>query len=140
MVFPSVTRAKFIVSSKAFGLTLATSEGVSCPTETGGTRGAVVNKLLEFSEMRYAVIEAPQIESGPERFVVAYYTEQSLREFIAAPRIIAIGFSSRAEAVARSEASPAGGAPKRPRQESQEPNSFCCAVTNRTSVSAASVW
>jgi hypothetical protein len=50
--------------------------------------------------MRYAVIEALQIEPGPERFVIAYRTEQSLREFIAAPRIIAFGFSSRAEAIA----------------------------------------
>ena len=115
-------------------------KGVLRPTETGGNRGAVVNELLEFSEMRYAVIEAPQIESGPERFVVAYYTEQSLRDFIAAPRIIAFGFSSRAEAVASSDTSPTGGASKRPRQESQEPNSCCCAVTNRTSVSAASAW
>jgi hypothetical protein len=37
-----------------------------------------VNNLLEFSEMRYAVIEALQIEPGPERFVIAYRTEQSL--------------------------------------------------------------
>ena len=50
--------------------------------------------------MRYAIIEALQIEPGPERFVIAYRTEQSLREFIAAPRIIAFGFSSRAEATA----------------------------------------
>ncbi len=56
--------------------------------------------------MRYAVIEARQIEAGPcsERFVIAYRNEQSLHDVIAEPRIIAIGFSSREEAAASNTA------------------------------------
>ena len=99
-------------SPKAFGLVLATTQVRVTPTETSGVQGAVVNKLVEFSEMQYAVIEAPQIEPGPERFVIAYCTEKSLYEFIAAPRIIAFGFSSRAEAIASSETYPTVGEAK----------------------------
>ena len=103
---------------------LAASQCVSRPTEAGGVQSADVNELLEFSEMRYAVIEALQIESGPERFVIAYSTEQSLHDFIAAPRIIAFGFFSQAEAIASSEASPTVGGP-RAETNGSRPSSSC---------------
>jgi hypothetical protein len=37
--------------------------------------GAVMNQLVNFSEMQYAVIEALQTEAGSERFVIAYRSE-----------------------------------------------------------------
>jgi len=47
---------------------------------------------------RYAVIEARRAEGPSERFVIAYPDEESLRELIAGPSIIACGFDSREEA------------------------------------------
>jgi thymidylate synthase len=66
-------------------------------------QGAVMNELVNLSEMQYAVIEALQTEAGSERFVIAYHSEQSLHDVIAEPCIIAFGFSSREEAVASAE-------------------------------------
>jgi len=65
---------------------------------------AVVNELLDFSDVQYAVIEGPHTETGHERLVIAYPNEQTLRDLIAAPSIVAFGFSSREEAVAGSRA------------------------------------
>jgi hypothetical protein len=47
---------------------------------------------------QYAVIEARRTEGPSERFVIAYPDEESLRELIAGPSIIACGFASREEA------------------------------------------
>jgi hypothetical protein len=47
---------------------------------------------------QYAVIEARRTEGPSERFVLAYPDEESLRELIAGPSIIACGFASREEA------------------------------------------
>ncbi len=64
-----------------------------------------VNSVVNSSGMQYALIAGLRIETGPERLVIAYPNERSLREFIAAASIIAVGFSSREEAVADSKAS-----------------------------------
>ena len=66
-------------------------------------QGAAMNKVVNGSEVQYAVIEALQTEAGSERFVIAYRSEQSLHDVIAEPCIIAFGFSSREEAVATVE-------------------------------------
>jgi hypothetical protein len=63
-------------------------------------QGVVMNELVNFSKMRYAVIEALQTGAGSERFVIAYRSEQALHDVIAESCIIAFGFSSREEAVA----------------------------------------
>lgn len=55
-----------------------------------------MNTLRGVSRMQYAVIEARR----NERFVIAYRNERSLREFIAAPCIVASGFASREAALA----------------------------------------
>jgi len=47
---------------------------------------------------QYAVIEARRTEGPSERFVIAYPDEESLRELIAGPSIIACGFASCEEA------------------------------------------
>jgi hypothetical protein len=59
-----------------------------------------MNKVVNGSEVQYAVIEALQTEAGSERFVIAYSSEQALHNVIAEPCIIAFGFSSREEATA----------------------------------------
>ena len=61
-------------------------------------QGEVMRRLVDNPGERYAVIEARWTEDPPERFVIAYSDEQSLRDLIAAPSIIAIGFTSRERA------------------------------------------
>ena len=57
-----------------------------------------MNNVVDSSGMQCALIAGLRTESGPERLVIAYPNERSLREFIAAASIIAVGFSSREEA------------------------------------------
>jgi hypothetical protein len=68
------------------------------------TKDAVVDEVVDFLGVRYAVIAGLRTETGPERLVIAY-PEKLLRDLIAGPSIIAVGFSSREEAVAGSRAS-----------------------------------
>jgi hypothetical protein len=66
---------------------------------------AVVKQMVDSWGMQYAVIAGLRTETGPERLVIAYPNEKSLRDLIAAASIIAVGFSSREEAVAGGRAS-----------------------------------
>jgi hypothetical protein len=63
-----------------------------------------VTGLVDSSIAQYAVIEARRTEGPPERFVIAYSDEESLRELIAGPSIIASGFASCEEAQANIDA------------------------------------
>jgi len=58
-----------------------------------------VKQMVDSSGMKYAVIAGLRTETGPERLVIGYPSEKSLRDLIAAASIIAVGFSSREEAV-----------------------------------------
>jgi len=59
-----------------------------------------VNSLFDCTNVRYAIIE--ETRTGDRgRFVVAYRNEYLLRDLIAPSCIAAFGFSSREEAVAR---------------------------------------
>jgi len=64
-----------------------------------------VNAVVDFSDVRYAVIEVLQTETGHERIVIAYPNEESLRDLIAAPSLVAFGFATREEAVVSGTAS-----------------------------------
>jgi len=68
----------------------------------GWTQVEVMNESLDCLGERYAVIEAGN-QDRPERFVLAYYEEKSLRDLIAATSIIAVGFASREQAAANIE-------------------------------------
>jgi hypothetical protein len=68
------------------------------------TEDAVVNELVDSSGVQYAVIAGLRTETGPERLVIAYPNEKSLRDLLAASSILAVGFSSREDAVAGSRA------------------------------------
>src|ERR1700761_7860739 len=78
------------------------------------TEDEVVTEAVDSTGMQYAVIAGLRTETGPERFVLAYPNEESLRDLIAAPSIIAAGFSTREEAAAgsRAYATPAVGRPR----------------------------
>ena len=54
-----------------------------------------MSKTGDSTRMRYAVIAGLRSKTGPERLVIAYPNEKSLRDLIAARSIIAVGFSSR---------------------------------------------
>jgi hypothetical protein len=54
--------------------------------------------LVDSSSAQYAVIEARRTEGPSECFVIAYPDEESLRELIAGPSIVACGFASCEEA------------------------------------------
>jgi len=64
-----------------------------------------VKKVVDSAGVRYAIIAGLRTETGPERLVIAYPNEESLRDLIAAPSIVALGFSSREEAAASNRAS-----------------------------------
>ena len=57
-----------------------------------------MNDLVDASTWRYAVICA-RSEPAPERLVIAYQGEETLRDLIAAPSIVTLGYSSRADAL-----------------------------------------
>jgi hypothetical protein len=58
--------------------------------------------LIDPLSALYAVIEA-RWSDGPERFVIAYRDEESLRHVIAAPSIVGVGFITREEALASAD-------------------------------------
>jgi hypothetical protein len=68
------------------------------PREQAQLEGDVVDELVETSTWRYAVINV-RSEPDRERLVIAYPDEGSLRFLIAAPSIVALGYTSRADAV-----------------------------------------
>jgi hypothetical protein len=57
-----------------------------------------VDELVETSTWRYAVI-CVRSEPDRERLVIAYPDEETLRDLIAAPSIVTLGYSSRADAL-----------------------------------------
>jgi hypothetical protein len=57
-----------------------------------------VDELVDTSTWQYAVISV-QSEPDRERLVIAYPDEETLRGVIAAPSIVALGYTSRAEAL-----------------------------------------
>ena len=59
-----------------------------------------MKESVDVTDVRYAVPEVARTEGRSERFVVAYPNENCLYDVIAAPRIVACGFSSREAAVA----------------------------------------
>jgi len=68
----------------------------------GCTQVEVMNERFDSLGEQYAVIEAGH-GGCPERFVLAYREEKSLRDLIAAASIVALGFASREQAVANIE-------------------------------------
>jgi len=62
---------------------------------------------------RHAVIQASSNKDRPERLVIAYQDEDCLRDLIAAPSIIGLGFASREEAIANLEGHMSDAAPSK---------------------------
>ena len=58
-----------------------------------------MNALLQFTKLQYAVIQVSNMMDPPERLILAYTDERTLRALIARPSIVGLGFSSPDEAV-----------------------------------------
>ena len=63
--------------------------------------GETMATFLHCSNVHYAIIEASSLEDRSERLVIAYPDENCLRDLIAAPSIVGLGFESREEAMAK---------------------------------------
>jgi hypothetical protein len=66
--------------------------------------------LVHCSNVRYAVIQASSKQESPERLVIAYEDENRLRDLIAAPSIVGLGFASREQAMAELKSNTSGAA------------------------------
>jgi len=77
------------------------------------TDGDVMGVHVHCSSVRYAVIRASSNKDRPERLVIAYQDEDCLRDLIAAPSIIGLGFASRDGAVANLEGHMPDAAPSK---------------------------
>jgi hypothetical protein len=84
-----------------FGIRLASAcvSGVVQAKINGDVMGVQVHR----SDVRYAVIKACNNKDTPEQLVIAYQDEDCLRDLIAAPSIVGLGFASREEAIANLE-------------------------------------
>jgi hypothetical protein len=69
--------------------------------------------LVHCSSVCYAVIQASRKKDRPERLVISYRDENCLRDLIAAPSIIGLGFASREEAIANLEGHMSDAAPSK---------------------------
>ena len=58
-----------------------------------------MNALFQFTKLQYAVLQLSSITDPPERLILAYRDERTLRTLIAGPSIVGLGFVSREEAV-----------------------------------------
>jgi hypothetical protein len=63
-----------------------------------GDTSEIMSALLQFSNVRFAVIRLSSAKGSPERLVLAYPNEETLRGLIADTSIVGLGFSSRDEA------------------------------------------
>jgi len=63
-----------------------------------------MSALLQFSNVRYAVIRLSSAKDSPDRLVLAYPNEETLRGLIADTSIVGLGFSSEDEAACAAEA------------------------------------
>ena len=70
----------------------------------------IMSALLQFSNVRFAVIRLSSAKGSPERLVLAYPNEETLRCLIADTSIVGLGFSSREEAACAAGAAVTNGA------------------------------
>ena len=73
----------------------------------------VMGVLVHCSGVCYAVIQVSSKEDRPERLVITYHDENCLRDLIAAPSIIGLGFATREEAIANLEGHMSDAAPSK---------------------------
>ena len=94
-----------------------------------------MNRSIDTAHSYYAVISVRNDSHG-ERLIIAYPDEKTLRQLIAAPSILALGYSSRAEAAAyRKDVAPAASA--LPLESNAK---LSGAITRSVSESSATRW
>ena len=80
-----------------FGNTLAMAKGTGLKVRDQAT--LVMNVLRQFTKLQYAVIQLSSTTDPPQRLILAYRDERTLRALIAGPSIVGLGFGSREDAV-----------------------------------------
>src|SRR5207247_2594309 len=80
-----------------FGDALASAKGIGVKARDRAT--VVMNALLQITKLQYAVIQLSSTTDPPERLILAYRDERTLRALIAVPSIAGLGFGSREEAM-----------------------------------------
>ena len=81
----------------SFGNTLAEATGTGLKVRDQAT--LVMNVLRKFTKRQYAVIQLSSTTDPPQRLILAYRDERTLRALIAGPSIVGLGFGSREDAV-----------------------------------------
>jgi hypothetical protein len=94
------------------------------------------------SNERYAIIQASSMKDHPERLVIAYPDENCLRDLIAGPSIVGLGFTSREGALGKLADRDSSGALKQKhhptsmscetQQKRDSAHGRGCVLTNRT--------
>ena len=88
---------RWLRSHLEFDLLQPRAPGFSKSKSMVGFMGAFVR----CSTVHYAIIQASSKKDHPEGLVIAYPDENCLRDLIAAPSIVGLGFTSREEAMAK---------------------------------------
>ena len=88
---------RLVSAPDTFGNALASRKAVGLKARDQAA--VVMNALLQFTKLQYAVIQLSNITDPPERLILAYADERALRALIAGPSIVGLGFGSREEAV-----------------------------------------
>jgi len=78
-----------------------------------------MNALLQVTKLQYAVIQLSSITDPPERLILAYTDERTLRALIAGPSIVGLGFGSREEALSTNNPTLEKAAAPAPANESE---------------------
>ena len=86
-------------ASIGFGIRFAISKSVKVLEVK--VDGEVMEALVGCSTVQYAIIQASSKENHPEKVVIAYPDENCLRDLMAEPSIVGLGFTSREEAMAK---------------------------------------
>jgi hypothetical protein len=60
-----------------------------------------MEEIVHCSNVHYAIIQASGMKDHPERLVIAYPDENCLRDLIAGPSIVGLGFTSREDALGK---------------------------------------
>jgi hypothetical protein len=60
-----------------------------------------MEEIVHCSNVHYAIIQTSNMKDHPERLVIAYPDENCLRDLIAGPSIVGLGFTSREDALGK---------------------------------------
>lgn len=87
-------RVRITLYLNAFGIRFAVAKRVMNSAKSA-RQGEIMSCLIDSTFVRYAAIKTCCSQDSPEPLIIAYSNERSLRELIASPSILGLGFDSR---------------------------------------------